>query len=95
MVRLGNAGARNNIPDDDNNPNNADVDFFEIDPETGNVTVKKMLSYEADDGRGLQYCESTAGEYKFIVRATDPSGESDEDPPDSSGVYAGTGTTSR
>jgi hypothetical protein len=61
-------------------PNNDDVDFFEIDPETGNVTVKKMLSYEADDGRGAGV---TAGEYKFIVRATDPSGESDEDPPGS------------
>ena len=62
---------------DPENPNNADVDFFEIDPATGAVTVKKMLSYEADDDR-TPYTGAdalTPGEYKFIVRATDPSGE--------------------
>ena len=64
---------RNMMPDD---PNNADVDFFKIDPGTGAVTVKKMLSYEADDGRPYMGDNAvTAGEYKFIVRATDPSGE--------------------
>ena len=64
---------------DQGNPNNADVDFFEIDPETGAVTVRKMLSYEADDGRDYSGTPGTdavtAGEYKFIVRATDPSNE--------------------
>ena len=64
---------QNMMPDD---PNNADVDFFKIDPATGAVTVKKMLSYEADDGRPYMGDNAvTAGEYKFIVRATDPSGE--------------------
>ena len=64
---------QNMMPDD---PNNADVDFFKIDPATGAVTVKKMLSYEADDGRPYIGDNAvTAGEYKFIVRATDPSGE--------------------
>ena len=87
LVRLGNDGARANIPDDDNNPNNDDVDFFEIDPETGNIKLKKMLSYEADDGR--TYDTGTppieAGKYKFIVRATDPSNEGED--PDNHGVY--------
>ena len=72
LTKALNRGAR-----DETNPNNADVDFFEIDPATGVVTVKKMLSYEADDGRtyGTGADALTAGEYKFIVRATDPSGE--------------------
>ena len=55
--------------------NCGDVKFFKIDPATAQITLKKMLSYEADDDRtgGV-----TAGEYKFIVRATDPSGEPSE-----------------
>ena len=66
---------------DETNSNNADVDFFEIDPATGAVTVKKMLSYEADDDRTPYTGDDalTPGEYKFIVRATDPSGEGKDD----------------
>ena len=67
-----NAGSRKDTA------NNADVDFFEINPETGAITIKKMLSYEADDDR-TPYTGAdellTPGEYKFIVRATDPSNE--------------------
>ena len=87
LVRLGNDGARTNIPKDDDNPNNADVDFFQIDPETGNVTLRKMLSYEDDDGRtyGTGTPPIEAGKYKFIVRATDPSNEGED--PDNTGVY--------
>ena len=67
---------------DGDDPNNVDVKFFEIDPATGEVTVKKMLSYEEDDDRdytGTGDDKITAGEYKFIVRATDPSGEGKDD----------------
>ena len=75
-----------NVGDDDiltysleaaEDPNAADLDFFEIDKATGEVTVKKSLSFEADDGREYNPNNDpvTAGEYKFIVRATDPSGE--------------------
>ena len=60
-------------------PNRMDVDFFEIDQATGAITLKKKLSFEDDDGRDHEGTPGTdavaAGEYKFIVRATDPSGE--------------------
>ena len=67
---------------DANNPNNEDVGFFKIDRETAEITLRKPLSYENDDGRDYEGDaaanppEAVApGEYKFIVRATDPSGE--------------------
>ena len=84
LVRLGNDGARENIPDDDTNINNADVDFFEIDRKTGDITLRKMLSYEDDDGRDYTTAIE-AGKYKFIVRATDPSNEGQD--PANPGVY--------
>ena len=54
-------------------PNAMDRDFFEVDPATGEIMVKKSLSFEADDGREYTTNPVTAGEYKFLVRATDPS----------------------
>ena len=51
-----------------------DVDFFDIDRATGQISVAKMLDHEAEDGRPAA---ATAGEYKVVVTATDPSGESD------------------
>ena len=55
-------------------PNAMDRDFFEIDPATGEITVKKSLSFEKDDGRDHDGTNPVnKGEYKFLVRATDPS----------------------
>ena len=60
-------------------PNGMDVDFFDVNRATGQVTVEKMLDHEAEDGRPYDATQpATAGEYKVIVRATDPSGESDD-----------------
>ena len=63
-------------------PNCADVDFFIIDKATGDISVKKALDHEADDGRDYDGDPAanpptavTAGEYIIVVRATDPSGE--------------------
>ena len=64
---------------DDNNDvdNDEDVGFFSIDMASGQISLKKMLSHEATDGR--EYDAATdppaAGTYKFYVRAIDPSGE--------------------
>ena len=59
-------------------PNDDDITFFNIDRATGQISLKKMLDYEAEDDR--DYTDptpnATAGEYKVIVVATDPSGES-------------------
>ena len=48
--------------------NVGDHEFFDIDPETGQVTVAKALDHEHDED----------GEYVFTVRAKDPSGEFDD-----------------
>ena len=63
-------------------PNCDDVDFFIVDKATGDISVKKALDHEADDGRNYDGDPAanpptvvTAGEYIIIVRATDPSGE--------------------
>ena len=59
-------------------PNGMDVGFFDVNRVTGQLTVEKMLDHEAEDGRPYEATPpATAGEYKVIVRATDPSGESD------------------
>ena len=57
-----------------------DVHFFDVNRVTGQLTVKKMLDHEAEDGRDYDSPapNATAGEYKVIVRATDPSGEYDD-----------------
>ena len=57
-------------------PNAMDVDFVKIDKMTGQLSLRKMLSAEADDNRAYtQTPPPTAGEYKVTVRATDPSNE--------------------
>ena len=55
-------------------PNDGDDDFFDIDMATGQITVAKELDYDAAEGRTEG---ATAGEYKVMVRATDPSGLAD------------------
>ena len=70
------------------NPNNSSVvrqdhPFFSIDQATGQLRVKKPLSAEMTDLRNYTEPDSPdpavevakAGEYKVVVRATDPSGE--------------------
>ena len=56
--------------------NFGDVDFFDIDRASGQITMAKALDYEEMDDRTYTEANAaTAGEYKVIVRATDPSGE--------------------
>ena len=55
-----------------------DVGFFSVDMATGQISLKKTLSYEATDGRTYGEDAATAGTYEFYVRAIDPSGETAE-----------------
>ena len=55
-------------------PNDGDDEFFDIDMATGQITVAQGLDYDAV---GERTAAATAGEYKVIVRATDPSGLAD------------------
>ena len=55
-------------------PNDGDDEFFDIDPESGQITVAQDLDYDAAEGRTAG---ATAGTYMVIVRATDPSGLAD------------------
>ena len=52
-------------------PNDDDDEFFDINMATGQITVAQALDY---DEVGERTTTATAGEYKVIVRATDPSG---------------------
>ena len=61
-------------PDD---PNAGDDHFFDIDMATGQITVAQGLDYDSHQNRGPTNDRATAGEYKVIVRATDPSGLAD------------------
>ena len=54
--------------------NALDVEFFDINMATGQITVAQELDYDAAEGRTEG---AKAGEYKVMVRATDPSGEVD------------------
>ena len=64
-----------------------DLPFFSIDKATGQLRVKKMLSAEMTDGRWYNATTTTpgetemaaAGKYTVVVRATDPSGEPDNE----------------
>ena len=66
--------------DDDAFPTNnpltlSDLQFFDIDMETGQIEVAQELDYDAvGEGR---VADAVAGTYTVIVRATDPSGEAD------------------
>lgn len=73
---------------DPGNPNNTavvrqDYPFFSIDQDDGQLRVKKKLSAEMTDGRNYDANDANAGttgtakagEYTIVVRATDPSGE--------------------
>ena len=55
-----------------------DLGFFSIDRATGQLHLEKTLSHEATDGREYGDPDNpvTAGVYRLVVRATDPSGES-------------------
>ena len=55
-------------------PNDGDDEFFDIDQESGQITVAQDLDYDAAEGRTTG---ATAGTYMVIVRATDPSGLAD------------------
>ena len=55
-------------------PNDGDDEFFDIDQASGQITVAQELDYDAV---GDRTAAAMAGEYKVIVRATDPSGEAD------------------
>ena len=65
------------LDNDDNianvTPADSDVTFFAIDKETGQITVAKALDYDQNPNSA-----NPDGGYEFIVRATDPSGESAE-----------------
>ena len=58
-------------------PNDGDDEFFDINMATGQITVAQGLDYDTDQDRGPINDRATAGEYKVIVRATDPSGSAD------------------
>ena len=66
--------------DDDADSNNtlvaaSDLQFFDIDMETGQIAVAQELDYDAvGQGRAIG---AVAGTYTVIVRATDPSGLAD------------------
>ena len=55
-------------------PNAGDVEFFDIDMATGQITVAQNLDYDSDQDRGTSGNRPDDGEYKVTVRATDPSG---------------------
>ena len=55
-------------------PNDGDDEFFDIDQASGQIMVAQGLDYDAV---GDRTATAMAGEYKVIVRATDPSGEVD------------------
>ena len=55
-------------------PNDGDVEFFDIDMATGQITVAQNLDYDSDQGRGSTGNRPDDGEYRVTVRATDPSG---------------------
>ena len=92
----GNVGVRIAVPSEGNedgdiltyelvsapDPNADDNDFFNIDPATGQLTVKKTLSHEATDDRDYDGTPGTdaviAGEYVVVVSATDSSGDTAE-----------------
>ena len=53
----------------------SDLQFFDIDMETGQIEVAQELDYDAvGEGRAAG---AEAGEYTVVVRATDPSGLAD------------------
>ena len=59
--------------------NFGDLGFFDIDRATGQISLARMLDHEEEDGRTYDGASAaTAGVYKVIVMATDPSGETGE-----------------
>ncbi len=55
--------------------NAGDLAFFKIDKATGQISLREMLSAEQDTRDFTQTPPPVAGEYKVVVRATDPSNE--------------------
>ena len=63
----------------DGTANFRDLGFFDIDRATGQISLARMLDHEEEDGRTYDGADAaTAGVYKVIVMATDPSGETGE-----------------
>ena len=63
----------------DGSANFGDLGFFDIDRATGQISLARMLDHEEEDGRIYGGANAaTAGVYKVIVMATDPSGETAE-----------------
>ena len=63
----------------DGTANFGDLGFFDIDRATGQISLARMLDHEEEDGRTYTGATAaTAGVYKVIVMATDPSGETGE-----------------
>ena len=58
----------------DVSPNDGDVEFFDIDMASGQITVAQELDYDSHQDRGADNDRPDDGEYKVVVRATDPSG---------------------
>ena len=57
----------------------ADLPFFSINKATGQLMVKKMLTAEMEDDRTYGDDAAVLGKYVVVVRATDPSGEPDDE----------------
>ena len=85
IVMVNVAGGTAATADAPGNPGNdsvvaGDLPFFSIDQATGQLRVKKTLSAEMTDGRTYDdgdpaTTDPVAGKYTVVVRATDPSGE--------------------
>lgn len=75
------AAAADTYPGPPGDPGNGmvdteDVAYFSIDKDTGQIRVAKTLSAENNDDRDYAATSPpTAGKYTVVVRATDPSGE--------------------
>ena len=61
----------------DVSPNDGDVEFFDINMASGQITVAQELDYDSHQDRGAVDNRPDDGEYKVVVRATDPSGLDD------------------
>ena len=67
--------------------NAGDLSFFAIDQATGQITLRKKLTHEGTTADGMSIDDRlytgeeavTPGEYKVVVRATDPSGDAGAD----------------
>ena len=59
-------------------PNAGDVEFFSIDQKTGQLRIAQKLDAKEMDDRDFGANQATAGEYKIMVMAQDPSNSLEE-----------------